>query len=335
MTKPLISVVTPCLNEEENVELCYDAVRHVFAGLPQFVYEHIFCDNNSSDHTPELLEQLAARDRRVKVIFNSRNFGPIHSVHNALLSAGGDAVFVCLPADLQDPPELIPQFLAKWQAGFQVVYGVRTKRDEPLYLRSLRKVHYRLISRISEVDVPVGAGLYQLIDRVVLDAIRQCPDQYPFIPGMIAHCGFRKTAVEYAWRRRRFSVSKAKWLEMGDQTLNGLISFSRRPLRAAFLAAGASLNVAFALAIVALLGWLRASAGSGSWALAAGLFFLAGVQLGCVGVLGEYIGAIHRQVRPRPIVVQRKRLNFDAHPAIRSNESADDGDQARPTRDAA
>ena len=115
MTKPLISVVTPCLNEEENVEYCYDAVRRVFAGLPQYDYEHIFCDNASSDRTPELLEGLAARDRRVKVIFNSRNFGPIHSVHNALLSATGDAVFVCLPVDLQDPPEAIPEFLEKWQ----------------------------------------------------------------------------------------------------------------------------------------------------------------------------------------------------------------------------
>src|ERR1043166_8331375 len=137
MTKPLISVVTPCLNEEENVALCYDAVRQVFAGLTQYSYEHIFCDNDSSDRTPQLLEALAARDRRVKVILNSRNFGPIHSVHNGLLSASGDAVFVCLPADNQDPPELIPQFLEKWEAGFQVVYGVRKKREEPLYLRLL------------------------------------------------------------------------------------------------------------------------------------------------------------------------------------------------------
>lgn len=333
MKKPLISIVTPCLNEEENVELCYDAVRQVFAGLPQFAYEHIFCDNASGDRTPELLEGLAARDRRVKVIFNSRNFGPIHSVHNALLSATGDAVFVCLPADLQDPPELIPQFLEKWRAGFQVVYGVRKRREEPLLMRVLRKLHYRLITTVSEVDVPVDAGLYQLIDRAVLDAIRQCPDQYPFIPGMIAHCGFRKTAVEYTWRRRKFSVSKAKWLEMCDQTLNGLTSFSRVPLRAAFLAGGASLAVGLTMAIVALVSWLRSSGGAGSWALSAGLFFVAGVQLGFLGVLGEYVAAIHRQVRPRPIVVERKRLNFD--PASCSNTTPDIDDPAKLSRDAA
>ncbi len=322
MRKPLVSVVTPCLNEEPNVELCYDAVRKVFADLPEYDYEHIFCDNDSSDRTPQLLEALAGRDRRVKVILNARNFGPIHSLHNGLLSAQGDAVFVCLPADLQDPPELIPQFLQKWRAGYEVVYGVRKKREEPFYLRTLRGIHYRLIHKLAEVDVPVDAGLYQLIDRAVLEAIRQCPDQYPFIPGLIGHCGFRKTAVEYTWVRRKFSVSKAKWFDMFDQTLNGITSVSRVPLRAAYAASALSLGASALMAVVALVGWLGSSAASATWLFAAAMFFLAGVQFGFIGVLGEYIGAIHRQVRPRPIVVERKRLNFDSPGVAASDRTA-------------
>jgi polyisoprenyl-phosphate glycosyltransferase len=319
MTRPLISVVTPCLNEEENIGLCVDAVRKEFAGLPRYDYEHIICDNASTDRTVEILETLAASDHRIKVIFNARNFGPIHSLHNGLLSAAGNAVFVCLPADLQDPPELIPQFLEKWEAGNEVVYGVRKRREEPWFMRLLRKIHYRLVSKLSEVDVPVDAGLYQLIDRAVLDAIRQSPDQYPFIPGMIAHCGFRRAAVEYTWRKRQHSVSKATWLNMADQTMNALTSFSRVPLRAAFFASGGLLTISTVLAVVAGVEWLR-SASSAAWWIIAAISLCTGVQLGFVGVLGEYIASIHRQVRPRPIVVERKRLNFE------SSESSNEGE---------
>ena len=184
----------------------------------------------------------------------------------------------------------------------------------------MRGVHYRLIHKLAEVDVPVDAGLYQLIDRAVLDAIRQCPDQYPFIPGLIGHCGFRKTSVEYTWVRRKFSVSKAKWLDMFDQTLNGITSCSRVPLRAAYAVAASRFALRL-MGLVAVVGWISSSAAAGTWALAAAVFFLAGVQFGFVGVLGEYIGAIHRQVRPRPIVVERKRLNFDS-PVVAATDRA-------------
>jgi len=311
----LISVVSPCLNEEENVRNCYEQVRKVFGEqLPGYDYEHVFCDNFSSDRTAEILAELAAADRRVKVILNARNFGPIPSNYNGILATRGDAVILCLPADVQDPPEVIPQFVAQWEQGHQVVYGRKAKREEGLVMRALRAIHYRLSAKCSFVDIPVDVGLYQLVDKAVVDAMRASDDHFPYIQGLVAHAGFKRTFVDYTWRRRERSKSKATWTGLIDQGLNGLTAFSRAPLRGTLYAGMWFMLVAAALGVAGIVGDVASNRVLDLPAvpsLLVGMLFFSGVQLFSLGLMGEYIAAIHFQVRKRPMVVERGRLNFD------------------------
>ena len=172
--KKLISIVTPCYNEALNVRACRDAVRRIFEReLPDCDYEHIFCDNDSKDGTPAILRELAAEDPHVQVIFNSRNFGPFRSMFNGILSTSGDAVLCFLPADLQDPPELIPQMVERWQSGYEVVYGVRAQREENFLMRGIRRVYYRLVTRLADIEIPMNVGEFQLVDRCVIEALHR------------------------------------------------------------------------------------------------------------------------------------------------------------------
>ena len=320
MPAPVLSIITPCYNEAHNAERCVDGVRRVLEGiLGSRAYEHILADNASTDETVNILRKLAAEDPSVRVILNARNFGPARSAFNALLAARGDAVLVLLPADLQDPPELIPEFLRKWEQGYRVVCGIRKNREEGLPMRAVRKMYYRLVRRLAYVDLPVGAGDFQLVDRTVIQTLRTFEDGYPYVRGMIASCGFRTAYVEYTWRARKHGKSKNRMYDLVDQGINGIISFSNVPCRIA-LACGFLLSVASVLyALVTFIGGLfhvlfgdKPVAPAGIPTLIVALFFFSGVQLFFLGVLGEYICAIHRQVRKRPLVVESERINFDA-----------------------
>jgi polyisoprenyl-phosphate glycosyltransferase len=304
-SKALISVVTPCFNEEEGIAECYRAVRRVFEDeLPDYQYEHVFCDNASTDVTLAILKGIAAVDPRVRIIANARNFGPLASNFNGVMAARGDAVLVALPADLQDPPELIPVFVAKWREGYEVVCGVRAKRHEPLLMRNARRLYYRIVRRSSPVPIPVDVGEFQFIDRKVVEALRGFDDYYPYLRGMIAACGFRSTGIPFTWRGRNKGMSKSKFLGLLDFAANGLISFSKLPIRLG-LAAGLAMTAAGFL-----WGAIGLVAGLTGW-LAPALLVLAGVQMTFVGVVGEYVAAIHGQVRRRPLVIERERINFD------------------------
>jgi len=309
-----ISIITPCYNEQDNVTACHQAVRKVFErDLGQYDYEHIFADNASTDGTVEQLKDLARQDPRVKLIVNSRNFGPFRSTFNALLACTGDAVVVMLAADLQDPPELIPQFVEKWQAGCQVVYGIRKTRQENILMRAVRKVYYRLVSRFAEINVPPDVGEFQLIDKVVVQALRRCEDYYPYIRGLIANCGFSATGIDYTWSARKKGKSKNRLHHLIDQGLNGIISFTNVPLRLCMLFGFMLSLLSIAYAVVNLLIGLiyyRQLIAPGMTTLIVALFFFSGVQLFFLGLLGEYIGAIHFQVRKRPLVIEKERVNF-------------------------
>lgn len=318
MSKKLISVVTPCYNEEDNVATCYHTVQELFdKELSQYDYEHIFCDNDSTDRTLEVLKGLASRDRHVRVIVNSRNFGPFHSNFNGLMNTRGDAVIVFLAADLQDPPELIPGFVKLWESGYEVVYGIRKTRREGRLLRSIRTAYYNLVYTLSHVRLLPHVGEFQLVDRVVIDALRRFEDYYPYIRGMIAYCGFRSTGVEYTWKARKHGFSKNSFLNLIDQGLNGLVSFTKVPMR---ICMGAGIVIAILSFLYALLSLLinliyyRKLAPPGIPTLIVALFFFSGLQLFFFGVLGEYIAAIHFQVRKRPIVLERERINFEDCP---------------------
>ena len=230
------------------------------------------------------------------------------------MSTRGDAVILFLPADLQDPPELIPQFVRLWEQGYEVVYGVRKWREESLVMRSIRRAYYRLVAETANIVIPQGAGEFQLADRKVVAALATFDDYYPYIRGMVAYCGFRTTGVDYTWRTRKHGITKNNLLRLIDQGLNGLISFTNLPMRL-FMAAGlciATLSMAFGLVSLLInLLYLHQLAPPGIPTLIVALFFFSGLQLFSFGVLGEYIVAIHSQVRKRPLVVERWRINFE------------------------
>jgi polyisoprenyl-phosphate glycosyltransferase len=309
-----ISIVTPCFNEEASVTECYETIKRTMdAELPGYDREHIFCDNSSTDGTVEILRGIAARDKSVKVIVNARNFGILRNNYNGVLAATGDAVILFMPVDLQDPPELIPTFVKLWEAGSEIVYGIRAQREETLWLRSARKLYYQMLSRLSYVDYPPNVGDYQLVDRRVIEAMKRIDDAQPFMRMMPFEVGFRSVGVPYTWRARKHGVSRNRFLHMVDQGINGLISFSNAPVRIALWTGVAismlSLLYALVVFVITMLGFVRAEAGIPTVILA--VFFFGGIQLLFLGVIGEYILAIFNQVRRRPIVFERERINFD------------------------
>lgn len=313
MKKKLISIVTPCFNEEGGIVECYETIRHIFqSSLPNYEYEHIFCDNASSDQTVSLLKEVAKLDSRVKIIINSRNFGILKNTYNGVLHATGDAILLFMPVDMQDPPELIPEFVKQWESGYEIVYGVRAQREESLLLVWARKAYYRLLSRLTYVQYPLNVGDFQLVDKCVLEAMKQVDDAQPFMRLMTFDSGFRSIGIEYKWRSRKHGISKNSLLSMFDQGLNGIISFSSAPLRIAlilgFATATISLIYAFSIFLFTLTGFVHSQQGIPTVIIA--LFFFGGVQLFFLGILGEYISAIFNQVRRKPLVVVRERINF-------------------------
>ena len=313
-TRKKISIVTPCFNEEAGIAECVATVADIFRNeLPDYDLEHIFCDNASTDRTLSILKELARANRSIKIIVNSRNFGILKNTYNGVLHATGDAVVLFLPADLQDPPALIPQFVKLWEQGYEIVYGLRSERDEDFLVRSARKLYYRLLSKVTYVQYPPDAGDFQLVDRKVHDAMRRIDDAQPFMRMMTFESGFRSIGVKYRWLARKHGKSHNRWSHMFEQGLNGIISFSGAPVRVALIAGFliSLLSILYAIGVVvfALLGRIHSPAGIPT--LIAALFFFGGVQMFFVGILGEYILAIYNQVRRRPLVVERELVNFD------------------------
>jgi polyisoprenyl-phosphate glycosyltransferase len=307
----LISVMTPCFNEEGNVREMYEAVKAVFAGLPQYRYEHIFIDNASKDRTPVILRELAAQDTNVKVILNARNFGHVRSGYYALLQAHGDAV-VALACDFQDPPELIPEFLRRWEAGSKVVLGVKESADESGLFYALRDRYYRMLARIADIELvrqSTGFGCY---DQSVIDSLRRIDDPYPYFRGLIAEIGHEPSLVPFRQPLRKRGISSQNFYTLYDLAFLGIVNHSKVPLRMAtmsgFALAILSLVVALGYLAAKLLFWNQFSLGIAP--ILIGFFFLTSVQLFFIGIVGEYIGSIYTQVRHHPHVFEKDRINF-------------------------
>jgi len=311
-----ISIITPCYNEESNVHECYEAVRAVMNKfLPSYNYEHIFADNASIDDTLKKLREIAAKDSRVKVISNSRNVGPFRNMWNAMKSANGDAVIPLLPADLQDPPSVIPQFVSNWESGDLVVYGVRANREESWMMRRLRGAYYRLIRRFADAVIPLNSGEFLLADIRVISSILAVDDAYPYIRGLIAQTAVRSSSVPYTWVRRERGRSKNSFIDLIDQAINGFVSTSRIPARLALLSG-------FFFSIIGLLGALatfvaflfnREGAPVGIPTIIVSIFLFGGIQLLFFGILGEYVLSIHGQVRRTPPMFEIERINFEEY----------------------
>jgi len=308
----LITIVTACYNEEENVREIYDQVKEVFDELEDYTYEHIFIDNASKDKTVEILREIAKKDKRVKVIVNTRNFGHIRSPFHAMLQAKGDAV-ISIVADLQDPPHLIKEFVKKWEEGYKVVMGIKTESEESRIIFGLRKLYYRVLHRLSDVELVghfTGFGLY---DRQVLEILRSMDDPYPYFRGLIADIGFESAKIEYVQPKRRRGITKNNFYTLFDMAMLGMTSYSQIPLRLAtmigFVSATISLLVAIVYFVYKLVFWSSFSAGLAP--LIVGIFFFSSVQLIFLGILGEYVGSIHTYVQKRPLVIEKERINFD------------------------
>jgi len=307
----LISVVSSCYNEEENVEPLYEAVKAIFAGLPQYRYEHILIDNASKDRTAERLRALAARDTNVKVILNTRNFGHIRSPYHGILQARGDAV-IGMASDFQDPPELIPLFLQKWEEGYRIALGVKSEAVESGLFYAIRDRYYRTLGRIADIEIVRQATGFGLYDRTVVEALRQMNDPYPFFRGLLAEVGYDVARVPFTQPPRRRGVTSQNFYTLYDIAFLGIVNHSKVPLRLAtmigFATAILSLLVALGYLAYKLLFWQEFTVGIAP--LVIGLFFLSSVQLFFVGIVGEYIGSIYTQVRNHPHVFEKERINF-------------------------
>ena len=307
----LISIVTPCYNEEDNItELCA-RVSHVMSEQP-YDYEHIFIDNASTDGTVQRIKDIAIHDKRVKIIINARNFGHIRSPFHGILQSRGDAC-ILIASDLQDPPELIKEFIAKWEMGFKTVLAVKPESGEKAVMFALRKFYYRLISKLSEVPLiqnATGAGMF---DRVVIDVLRTIEDPYPYFRGLLCEIGFPIATVPFKQPKRLRGVTKNNFYTLYDIAMLGITNHSKIPLRlmamGGFLLAFLSLLVAFIFLVAKLIYWDSFQLGTAPVLI--GVFFFGAMQAFFIGVLGEYIGSIHTQVRNMPLVVEQERVNFE------------------------
>jgi glycosyltransferase involved in cell wall biosynthesis len=306
-----ISILTPCYNEEENVEELCQRIRETMAGIEDIDYEHILIDNASSDGTIATLRKIIEQDKRVRVIVNTRNFGHIRSPYYGLLQAKGEAV-ISMASDLQDPPELITDFIAKWREGYKVVLGIKAKSEETWIFFALRSLYYKVLHSLTDVELIehfTGFGLY---DQEVIEILRKMDDPYPYFRGLIADIGFPFAKIEFVQPLRKRGITKNNFYTLYDMAMLGMTSYTKVPLRLAtmfgFGAAVISFLVGMFYLIYKLANWKNFTLGVAP--LVVGFFFFGAVQLFFLGMLGEYIGAIYTQILHRPPVIEKERINF-------------------------
>lgn len=310
--KKCISIVTPCYNEVENVDELHSQIVRVMSELPEYEFEHLYIDNASTDGTIGAIRKLATEDRRVKVILNSRNYGHIRSPFHGILQARGDAV-ILMVSDFQDPPEMIKTFVKKWEEGYKVAVGVKTNSQETRVLYLIRSFYYRLLAKLSDVRLIANFTGFGLYDRQVIEVLRKIDDPYPYFRGLIADIGYDYAKIEYIQPARKRGITKNNFYTLFDMAMLGFTNNTKIPLRLAtilgFIIAAVSFIIGLFYLVYKLINWQQFSVGLAP--LVVGLFFLGGIQILFLGILGEYIGAIYTQVLHRPLVVEKERINFD------------------------
>jgi glycosyltransferase involved in cell wall biosynthesis len=308
-----ISIVTACYNEEENVEEVYKQVKAQMDKFSsKYSYEHIFIDNASEDKTVDILKSIAKNDKNVKIIVNSRNFGHIKSPTYALFQATGDAV-ISVVADLQDPPEMIPEFIQKWEEGNDIVLAVKKDSEENRLMFKVRELYYNLLSRLSEVRVFKNSTGFGLFDRKVMDALKTIEDPYPFFRGMLGEVGYEVATIPYNQPVRIKGITKNNFYSLYDMGMLGIINNSKVPLRMAIfmgvIFGVLSLLIGLGYFITKLIYWDTMSLGMAPLLIMSSFMF--SIILFFIGIIGEYIGAIYTQVLKRPLVFEKERINFD------------------------
>lgn len=308
--KKLISIVTPCFNEEGNVEELHKRISETLRNLP-YEYEHIYIDNASTDQTVNKIKRIATVDQHVKLIVNSRNFGHIRSPYYGILQTNGDAC-VLIASDLQDPPEMIAEFIKKWEEGYKTVLAVKPESEENIIIFALRKTYYRLISKISEVPLINNATGAGLIDKSVVEILRNIQDPYPYFRGLLCEIGYPIATVPFKQPRRKRGITKNNFYSLYDMAMLGITNHSKVPIRlmamSGFFLSFLSLLIAFGFLVARLLFWDSFRLGTAPMLI--GVFFFGATQTFFIGVLGEYVASIHTQVRRMPLVIEIERVNF-------------------------
>lgn len=310
--RALLSVIVPCANEEEVLR---ETSRRLTEALEQIGldFEIIYVDDGSTDSTPDLLRELCAADHRMRLVRLSRNFGHQIAITAGLEHASGDAA-VIIDADLQDPPELIAEFVERWQEGYDVAYGVRSEREgETAFKLWTAKVFYRFMNRLSDTRIPLDTGDFRLMDRAVVDALLAMPERDRFVRGMVSWIGFSQIAVPYRRAPRLAGVTKYPLMKMLRFAVDGILSFSTVPLRLATWIGMAASGLAVIGILYALASRLFAHGWVKGWtSILIAVLFIGGVQLVCLGVMGEYIGRIYGESKRRPLYLVRERMGFPA-----------------------
>lgn len=309
--RKVISIFTPCYNEEGNVYDMYQKVTEVMKQLPQYEYEYVLIDNHSTDNTPLILRKIAAEDKRVKVIFNVRNFGPSRSGSYGFFQTTGDAS-ICLACDFQDPPELIPEFIKKWEEGYKVVWGKKTAAEEKVLIHLARRLYYKIIKKFADsqqYEDVTGFGLY---DKQVVQLMKDVKDPAPNFRNLVGEFGFEVGFVEYFQPLRKRGKSSYNFMKYVDVALTSLVTTSRVPLKLAVflgtIVAGLSFIVGLIYLVLKLIFWDNFTIGVAPVVI--GMFFIGAVQLLFIGILGEYISEILLRLMNRPLVIEEDRLNF-------------------------
>ena len=322
--KKTISIVVPCYNEEENVVPLANALRLCFKEqLPEYQYEILFIDNDSSDKTREKIRGLCKLDKGIKAIFNAKNFGQFNSPYYAMLQSTGDAT-ILMAADFQDPVEMIPRFVHAWEDGYRIVIGVKTESNESKIMYALRSLYYKLIRKMSSVDQIsqfTGFGLY---DQGFISVMKSLDDPTPFLRGIVAELGYRRKDIPYTQPKRRAGVTHNNFYTLYDAAMLSFTSYTKVGLRIAVFFGGicAGLSMLFGLLylIMKLIWWDRFPAGMAPMLI--GMLFLGSVQIFFIGLLGEYILSINQRVMKRPLVVEEERLNFSEQPGQDAGENS-------------
>jgi glycosyltransferase involved in cell wall biosynthesis len=309
--KKLISIVTFCFNEEENIEELHQRIFDVMSGL-DYRYEHIIIDNHSTDGTVSRVKKIIETDKNVKLIVNARNFGHIRSPNYGILQSSGDTC-ILMTSDLQDPPEMIPDFIKKWEDGYKIVLAVKDTSQEKSLMFFLRKCYYKFINRISEIQLienATGAGLY---DKKVIEILRQINDPYPYLRGLICEIGFPVATVSFNQPRRLRGITKNNFYTLYDTAMLGITNHSKIPLRLMVMIGFFLSLLSFLLAIIyfiaKLIFWNEFQMGIAP--IMIGVFFFGAIQTFFLGILGEYIITLLAHTRKLPMVVELERINFD------------------------
>ncbi len=308
-----ISVLIPAYNEEDNVKpLCAELVRIFAERLPAYDYEIVFIDNFSTDNTRKNIRELCESNRKIKAIFNVKNFGHIRSPFHGLLQTTGDCT-ITMCADFQDPPGLIVDFVREWEKGFKIVTGRKHKSFENPLMFLFRTIYYKLIKTISEteqIEHFTGFGLY---DRSFVEVLKKLDDPMPYMRGIVAELGFAREEIDYTQQKRRSGKTKNNWYTLYDMGMLGITSYSKVVMRLAtifgFIIAGLSFAVAMYYLVMKLIYWDRFPLGTSPIIIS--IFFLGSIQLFFIGFLGEYILNMNNRIMKRPLVVEEKRINFD------------------------